>query len=537
MGRPPFPRGHDDVLEYLGLHEQEASRTTAASLLAALRFLEEAGEVREEDRICRAPALANAASEARAQPTGSPAEKKQAPPNLLKVLAALERAVSEEDRPLYVRAFAWYRLLRHWSALRWDDTQALLPASLRRMARGVVGKLERTKTSGKGKALQILPVFVSDQAYIETPWLDAGLAIWLEAPFNFGRDYFLPLPDAKLQGVLRRRALYTDSAGVSVSLLGTLTEPDGTPLLPPGAARFWTEHSDRSGVDSWCAALGFDESERGFLGRWAARGSADTYVRTALRVCENLQKAAVRYARASFSNGPDYFGEESVLADLGAFLVRGGMSPADAAEAAAKLQSSDFSRDPALTLDCRQTAHAPVPEMGPLSVDDEDDDGDEDGDDEEIAEEEPVPGASLGAPVTPKAGEPVAEEILKEEVAEAEKARRSAAEDEAPWGFVICMSRGGRHRRLHHVGSCWRVPGRHYKTFEVWGGIMPPLELLHSKCKDCFKVEEIVARQGPEEDESEGSSSSSSSSGDSAPAAKKPKGSEATDEGLGQECS
>ena len=70
---------------------------------------------------------------------------------VLQVLAALEALVVDEQADLYPRAFAWYGLFRHWSSLRWDDTQALFPDSLDRRARGVVGKLERTKARGQGK--------------------------------------------------------------------------------------------------------------------------------------------------------------------------------------------------------------------------------------------------------------------------------------------------------------------------------------------------------------------------------------------------
>ena len=162
-----------------------------------------------------------------------------------------------------------------------------------------MGTLLRTKTSGPGKTSQVLPVFVSDKAWLRKPWLDEGMVLWLDGELSFSRDYFLPLPSPCLGKALRRRALYTDCAGFSVALLASLPDEHGCALLPKGGARFWAEHSDRSGLDGWCAALGFGESERAFLGPWAARGSADTYVRTALRVCENLQLTAVRFARES----------------------------------------------------------------------------------------------------------------------------------------------------------------------------------------------------------------------------------------------
>ena len=86
------------------------------------------------------------------------------------------------------------------------------------------------------------------------------------------------------------------------------------------------------------------------------------------------------------------------------------------------------------------------------------------------------------------------------------------------WGYVVSVTRGGRHKSLHHVGSCWRVPGQHFKEYEVWGDVLPPAGYLQSRCKDCFKLEGDQEEQPAELED--GTSSSSSSSG-SRPAKKK----------------
>ena len=230
----------------------------------------------------------------------------------------------------------------------------------------MVGSLERTKTSRPGKDLQVLPVFVSEAAWVEHEWLDVGLALWEAPPLDYRRDYFLPLPDKNLSGVMQRRALYTDSAGFSAGLISSLAAADGTALVPHGGAQFWSEHSDRSGLDSWCAALGFEESQRGFLGRWAARGSADSYVRTALRVTENLQAAAAVHARRAFNGGPDFFGEEEILKGFEAHLVCHGLAPGEAAKAAEGLKSADYRADPTASLDPQQEVRA---SQAPAGVD------------------------------------------------------------------------------------------------------------------------------------------------------------------------
>ena len=137
--------------------------------------------------------------------------------------------------------------MRHWASLRWDDTQGIKPESLERRARGIAGTLERTKPSGPGKSISVLPFFVSDECWIGEEWLETGVRLLTSGSFDFFRDFLLPLPNADFSGASRRRALYSDSAGFSTGLLKSLADCDGTAVLPGDAFRFWTEHSDRAG--------------------------------------------------------------------------------------------------------------------------------------------------------------------------------------------------------------------------------------------------------------------------------------------------
>ena len=90
-----------------------------------------------------------------------------------------------------------------------------------------------------------------------------------------------------------------------------------------------------------------------------------------------------------------------------------------------------------------------------------------------------------------------------------------------PWGYVVSVTRGGRHRKLHHVGSCWRVPGVDYADFDVYGDVMPELHLLDSKCHNCFGSTALQPAGEEGSDVESLDSSSSSSSG--VPAGKRPR--------------
>ena len=186
------------------------------------------------------------------------------------------------------------------------------------------GLLKSTKTSGPDKRLSVLPVYVSKEAYVDTPWLEIGFGIWNAEPFNFRRDYFLCLPNVDMSGVVKKRARYSDASGFSRSLFASLPlsvaqgegEEDQEMLLCPEASDFWTEHSDRAGLDSWLATLQVPADFRKFVGGWAVQGTEDVYVRTAVRVVENLQRFAALHARMFYNTRPDFLGEEHLLEQL-----------------------------------------------------------------------------------------------------------------------------------------------------------------------------------------------------------------------------
>ena len=192
-----------------------AAKSAFKDLARSLQFLELSGERDVELLLHLKPAFTNAVDEASAQAAARPARagtgpRGKAPPMVVGVLAALETVVVGQA-PNFIRFYAWTRLLTHWAALRWDDTLGIRPDAFERRARGLYGILERTKTSGPGKRLLILPFFVSDQAFLlEADWLFTGWTLLGEV-FGYKRDYLLPLATPDLQGCLRRRAEHSDS--------------------------------------------------------------------------------------------------------------------------------------------------------------------------------------------------------------------------------------------------------------------------------------------------------------------------------------
>ena len=226
-----------------------------------------------------------------------------------------------------------------------------------------------------------------------------------------------------------------------------------------------------------------------------------------MRMCGQVLVAT--HARDSFRVGPDCFGEEHLMAKFRTFLVARGWAQPDAARLVCSLARANYSlRVPPLalaqgwSLSDRQGPEGPG--GTPLA-------------DAESSEAEATATAAALEAANP---EPELAAVLE---AQSAKLLEPPPQRAAPWGYVVSVTRNGRHKKLHHVGSCRLVPGVDYKEFEPWGAVMPPLEKLDSKCSRCFGTTSLEEAPANEESAAESMDSSSSSSRASEPALKKRK--------------
>ena len=108
--------------------EEKAARTVFTSFLLFIKVFDLAGEVQVEKCVSGHPALEGAvlAYERKrrqlAKSAGGRRGKSQATQMLLVVPVALDYEVREKKQLLFAWAYAWYRLLRHWSSWRYSDT-------------------------------------------------------------------------------------------------------------------------------------------------------------------------------------------------------------------------------------------------------------------------------------------------------------------------------------------------------------------------------------------------------------------------------
>jgi len=225
--------------------------------------------------------------------------------------------------------YAWVKAVKWWAVLRYDDLAWLAPTEVTWCGDCLHFRLLRTKTSGPGKKVPSMHAYVSVDAWFSEPaWLQTGWDLWVH--HGFPRDFFVARPTPDLSGLARQEATYEDAAAMSrriLSELKALTMLDGPAdvewvsgdgrMVLPEACPFWTEHSERNGLPSAAAALGFPSEWTDTLGRWTAKASA-CYIRT------QRQRVLAMQARvAGLRNhvkGPDRIGETETTQRLAAFL-------------------------------------------------------------------------------------------------------------------------------------------------------------------------------------------------------------------------
>ena len=516
----PFPKKCHQMVDYLeDLVSGNCARTAPSSAVGALAFLEVAGEIPEEERITLTHVLRSSMKsmavglEAAAGPT------KKAPGYRAMMLASMELYILDEDRALFLRAFAWVKLIKVWASLRSDDLKGLLPAHIKRIKPGMTALLDRSKTSGPGKRVRWLSVFVSEECYIqEKTWLDVGWEIWCSEGFNYDRDYFVPMPTEDLSGTKKVPAEYTDMAALSKKVLGEIMmlERDedtlggswtegSQQLIDPEALSFWTEHSERNYVNGMAACLGIPKDQRDFLGRWMP-DQADDYLRTARAVIGEIQGKVARAIRL----GDDRLDESESAISLEKYL-----------------ESREFIREARKQLEDRLGAW--WAHKGGLSL---------------------FVGNQQGEPVTEqeydedydimeKAGTidvkgNMSRDEWRAQHYDAIKNAEEVGPQEAP--FLLSYTRKRKSKTIHLKGGCWRTknPSRDLKDFE---NVYEINDIRDAEfCKDCCpefrKVTELP--KGDPGDDSASSSSSTCSDDDEAisepeeqegePARKKKKG-------------
>jgi hypothetical protein len=304
---------------------------------------------------------------------------------------------------------------------------------------------------------------------LEPDWLEWGSHLFCESSRD--RSLLLPPPTRDEDGVYDVEPTFQQSAVASRRLLAETpalravgssveAERDG-PLLPVGTQLFWAEHSDRATLPSWAAACGVAKAERDYLGRWRPTESKE-YVRVARRIVLQVQgRVALAWKTAG---AEDLFDEEQMASDLVNFLVTREVPREMASNLAADLLERgrllrEWSRD---TLSAARAPTTPAIEGGGSRPD--------------------------GAAIAPERRGPADREL--EYLVEETRAADWEVEGIPAGTWVVSQKDKKGSRTLHRTGKCWRVPGRHYRRFEVLtdSPLSAPTAGHYSRlCSGCFR--------------------------------------------------
>ena len=378
---------------------------------------------------------------------------KRAPRLLSIFIPALEQVVMDRRQDEITRIAAWIKLFKLWASLRFDDLANVRRALIKDYDGKVGGLLKKTKTTGAGKRVRELPIYISEHAFVvEKDWLDTGLRV-LRRISEENSEYLVC--EGLSTGSMKpgRMISYQEAVLLSISALDAMKGENAKegPLLPEGWCRFWTEHSERSTLSSGLASIGVVKSDRDLLGRWSPEGS-DQYVRTYNSVVGRLQQA---YASA-IRRGDAYhrLDEGAILEDLKVWMVeKWGIQESEARSSVDSWKAKIVTSGPFHNLLVRSEG-----------------------------EQTPTEVADSESPSPCDSSEPT--EIPPEHAVKKQKMQR--VDEARASGFIVVYNRINRGM-LHRAGpdGCWTARTREFKKAEVFT-MVPEESRYTTRCRLCW---------------------------------------------------
>ena len=480
----PWLRHEGDLIAYIALRmEEPCGRTIPGSYFKAVAFLEMSAELPEDRKVTGSASLHHFLLEVergdhwKAKPTVKAARLP------VEAIRALEMGVMDRTIAPYKRVFSWFKLIKLWAALRCHDAEGIPPASISFDADlGFEADITRSKTTGAGRRVEVVQVFVSSSAYLVCKdWLRVGLEIFMGMGKEIGagmRDYLMARPDNRLQGFRKSMLKYQDAMTYSRALLSELPSrlKDGAdrtvPLLQPESTAYFSEHSERVTIMSWAAVCEVDKEVRRRWGRW--RPSVDEgYVTTTRKLTFEAQKKVAEKVRSTYGVF-DLVDDLATIKNFTLWLQDVHLkSPSQANREAQAIAPPQWG----MTFTPVRLPLAEEEEVVKVTASDSENvDGD--------------PGQAVCE--TPEHWSPT--EVFSEE----EDGNTDVADsgDQFPLGtYVLSIVGRSRTRTLHVMGGCYRIPGVHYREYVVIGADRPELDPKQGEKarSTCFSAREKMA--------------------------------------------
>lgn len=243
-------------------------------------------------------------------------------------------------------------------------------------------------------------------------------------------------------------------------------------LMERGAGRLWSEHSERATIRTWAAWARVPEDIKKQMGRW--QPSADEgYERLVKSNVMKAQQHIAKEIRKSWGKA-DELDEELVLGELYEMMKQDGFSEEAAASQVEVLRFFNEKMEPH-TKKSRSESFESWEMV-------------------ESEERESFCGM-LGRMEREQQGVVDPDSAVAQSWLQVEKEANSDEEEDVAdlaeaislrGSYVVSVvGRSGR-KTLHKVGECYRLPGVHFKNYEVLGDSMPDDSSYHGICKVCF---------------------------------------------------
>lgn len=461
------PRHVSDMVDYVIFLQQEGvTRGQLDGVCASLSVIEDAGQVPIDQRICshRLWLQTTKTMLAELDQVAKPVHK--APPLSVAMIIALEVMVTEDGYPLYARALAWIILVCVWACMRISDLEGLSPSRITLSSRGLRGMLSKTKTTGPGKQVREVPIFIARNVAISgNDWLPVGWRLWN----SFGlldRDYFVFAASQGLEKPILKYASVEKIASYVRVVLYMLNKPckqrysgwrcKDESLLSEDSVMFWSGHSMRHFLPTISAAIQVGKEQRDYLGRWhVGLHQSSDYIHTSRQIVTDIQE---KVSKAICTGDPSY-DESELTAELATFLAARGDTSNKWIAGHNVWRMSGTGYNIGMTW--------PTIDQHQLEVD----------------------------------GMLQSREGL--EISESDAVDKKSAEETPNPKYFVVVSRKSGFRRLHKVGCCGVQPTECYRV--EWVDQVAP-KSADAQCKSCLKT---CGKMVDVESSSSGSSSSS----------------------------
>ena len=484
----PWFRHPGDLMDFIvGRLEEPCGKSVPASVFSALKFMELAAELPREKRMSEDETLRNFMAEVGKSHWWVSREKVSANRLVLAVILCMEFLVVMPEESLYIRLYAWFKLVKLWGMLRWSDTLGVPAARVRYFAgEGLVGEVVRSKTSGVGRRVEVQSFYVSEKAWLMAEsWLREGFEIFE----RFGkearmekRDFMMARPSGRLNGFRPAMVTYSDAMAMSRAILRELKAQvrSGGSLefliIDDEVGSFWSEHSERVTMASWASALHIKQEIIKRWGRWNPSVDEE-YVKTTKKLVMEAQEQIADQIKLRGLRS-DILGEEEVFRGLEERLRERGVKDEKISQQMRRLRF-------------HQKAHRESM-VGAVE-------------------------AGTARRVSQAEGPPTSPGEMEVDVLDLEELEASMPDEMVEIGlgtFVMSVVGRSKRRTLHRVGSCYRRPGHDYKDYVVIGNQRPELKIGERLCGSCFSSRDKAASEAAASEEEDQVVSDESSSTD-----------------------